>query len=475
MATTATSGTSGMGVDVNAIVTGLMSIERRPITRLDSKEASYQAKLTALGTLKSKMATLQTAAKSLGSSSSSSLLGFKVTPSDSTIFSASASSTAVSGTYSLNVTSLAQSQKLVAVGQASNTVAISDGTATTVTIDIGTISGGTLTAGKYTGATFTSGGNTKILTIDGTNNTLAGIRDSINAAGAGVTATIVNDGSGTPYRLALSSDNTGVSNSIKISASGGDGTINTLLAHDPAGLPAAQNLNQTVAAQNAVFDVNGIAISKNSNTVTDAIQGVSLTLSKVTTSAATLNVARDTGAVTSAVSAFVTAYNDLYTSMKNSAAYKSGSALAGDPTLRSFQTEMRNIASTAVSNGNLTNLFDVGLTFKTDGTIQQDSAKLDSAIATTFSDVANLFNSTTGFATRFDTWSTSALASDGTFANRTSSINQSIKEIGTQRTALEARMSSLEAMYRRQYTSLNVALTQMNQTSTYLSQQLSRL
>lgn len=475
MATTASSATAGMGVDVNAIVTGLMSIERRPITRLDNKEASYQAKLTALGTIKSKMATLQTAVKNLGSSSTSSLLAFKATPSDTSLFSATANSTAVAGSYSLNVSSLAQSQKLVAQGQASSNVAISDGTATSVSIDIGTISGGTLVAGKYSGATFTSGGTVTSLTIDAGNNTLEGIRDAINAAAAGVSASIVNDGSGTPYRLALSSNNTGVSNSIKITTSGGDGTLNTLLAHDPAGLPAAQNLTQTVAAQNAQFDVNGIQISKDSNTVTDAIQGVSLTLNKVSTSTATLNIARDTTAVSSAVGTFVSAYNDLYTSMKNSAAYKSGSALAGDPTLRSFQNEMRSIASTAVSGGNLTQLFDAGMSFKTDGTLQLDSAKLDSALAAGFSDVADLFNSATGFATRFDTWSTGALAFDGTFANRNSSLNQSIKEIATQRTALEARMSSLENLYRRQYTALNVALTQMNQTSTYLSQQLSRL
>ncbi|MDD4910911.1 MAG: flagellar filament capping protein FliD [Sideroxydans sp.] len=474
--TAATSGTSGMGVDVNAIVTGLMTIERKPITRLDTKETSYNAQVSALGMIQSKMSTLQTAVQNLGSSSSSSLLSLNASVSDSSIFSATAGSSAVAGTYSLTVSSLAQSQNLVAAGQSSDTAAISDGTATTISFDFGTITGGTLSSGTYTSASFATNGSTvQSITIDGTNNSLAGIRDAINAAGLGVTASIVNDGSATPYRLALSSNNTGVSNSLKITTSGGDGTLNTLLAHDPAGLPAAQHLNQTVAAQNAALTMNGIAITKESNTITDAVQGITLNLSKVTTAPVTLNVTRNTTGVTTAVNSFVTAYNDLFTAMKNSSAYKSGSSLAGDATLRSLQTQMRDIATTAVSSGTLTHLFDAGMSFKTDGTMQLDSAKLNSALSSDFSGVANLFNNSTGFATRFDTWATSNLATTGTFANRTSALNNSIKDIATQRVALEARMVSLENMYRKQYTALNVALMGMNQTSTYLTQQLSRL
>ncbi|MBI5007548.1 MAG: flagellar filament capping protein FliD [Nitrosomonadales bacterium] len=463
-----TSATSGASVDVDSIVKGLMSLERIPLDKLNSKETSYQAKLTALGTLKGKVAALQTAAQALNSSSSSTLAAFKATSSDTSVLSASASSTAVAGTYSLAVTSLAQSQKLVAAGQVSSTAAIGDGTSTVVTFDFGTISGGTLTNGVYTGATFNSGGTTANITINSGNNTLQGIRDAINTANIGVTATIVNDGSGTPYRLALSSNNSGVSNSIKISTDGANAAITGLLAHDPAG---TQNLAETVTAKNAVFSVNGIGITKTSNTVTDAIEGVTLTLSKESATA-NLTVERDTTAVSTAVASFVTAYNELYTAMKNSFAYKSGSALAGDTTLRSLQSQMREIAATAASGGTMSNLFEVGVSSKADGTLQLDSGKLSTAMSTSFSDVAKLFNSTTGFATRFDTWSTSALAFDGAFANRTNSINQSIKAIATQRTAMEARLDSIEKRYRTMYSSLNVTLASMNQTSAYLTQQL---
>jgi flagellar hook-associated protein 2 len=465
------SATSGSSIDVDAVVKGLMSVERIPIDRLDAKKSSFEAKLSALSLLKSKMSTLQSAAQSLGSSSSSSLSAFKATSSDSSVVTATAASTAVAGTYSLAVTALAQSQKLVAAGQVSSTAAIGDGTSTVVTFDFGTISGGTLTNGVYSGASFNSGGTTANITIDSSNNTLQGIRDAINAANMGVSATIVNDGSGTPYRLALSSDNSGLSNSIKISTDGANAAITGLIAHDPAG---TQNLTQTVTAQNAAFSVNGIAVSKTSNTVSDVIDGVTLTLGKAA-STATLTVERDTTTVTAAVTSFVTAYNDLYTSMKNTFAYKSGSALAGDSTLRSLQSEMREIAATAASGGTLANLFEVGVSSKSDGTLQLDSAKLSNKMATNFSDVANLFNSATGFGTRFDTWSSTALAFDGAFANRTSNFNQTLTSISNQRLALETRMASLEKMYRQQYSQLNVTLAGLNTTSSYLTQQLAKL
>lgn len=468
-----TSATSSTGFDVNAIVSGLMSIERQPIAKLTARETSYQAKLTALGLIKSQVANFQAALKGLDSSSSSSLLAFKTTSSDATIFSASAGSTAVAGTYALEVTSLAQAQKLVAAGQATTNTAISDGVATTVTFDFGTISGGTLTAGAYSGATYTSNGSViPPIVIDGTNNTLAGIRDAINAANMGVTATIVNDGSGTPYRLALSSDNGGASNSLKITTSGGDGTIGALLAHDPAGLPAAQHLNQTVAAQNANFKVNGIAVSATSNTVTNAIQGVTLNLSKITTTPVTLTVAPDTTAVSDKVTAFVKAYNDLYSALKNSATYGSKSALEGEATLRSMQTQLRGIAGTAVSGGTMSQLYEVGISFQANGTMQLDSTKLNSAMSDNFSDVANLFNSATGYATQFGAWATTTLATDGTIANKTKGIDQYIKNIGAQRDTLEARMKALQKQYTMTYSNLNMMLSSMGQTSAYLTQQL---
>lgn len=394
MATTSATGSSGL--DVASIVNQLMTAEQRPLTALNRKEASYQAKLSAYGSVKGALAGFQTALSAL--SNISQFQSLSAATSDSSVATASTAATAVAGTYTLDVTKLAQAQKLVAAGQTSQTAAIGAGTSTTLTFDFGTITG-TLdpATGKYSAVpatTFLSNGSgTKTVTIDATNNSLQGMRDAINSAKIGVTATIVNDGGASPYRLALSSDNIGKTNSIKISVAG-DATVSGLLAYDPA---ATQNLSETATAQNAEFKVNGIAVSKASNTVTDVIQGVTLNLLKTTTTPASITVASNTSTVTASVTAFVKAYNDLNNTLKSVSAYnpatKTGAALQGDATVRNLQTQVRAVMNTAVSNagGSLTTLSQVGVTFQSDGTLALDTAKLNTAITNNFSDIAALF------------------------------------------------------------------------------------
>jgi len=465
-----TSSTS-TALDVPTLVSQLMAVERRPIDTLNSQISDFQAKISSFGTLSSLVSSFQSAAENL----STSLQKLTATPSDPNALAATADSTAVPGTYTVSVSQLAQSQGLVAAGQVSSTAAIGNGTATTVTFDFGTISGGTLTNGVYSGATFASNGSgTKSITIDSTNNTLAGIRDAINAANMGVTATIVNDGSGTPYRLTLTSASSGASNSLKITTSGGDGTIGNLLNYDPAG---TQNLTQTVAAQNANLTVNGIAITSASNTVNGAIQGISMTLKNTTATPASLTVARDTTSINTAVSSFVDAYNALASQIKSRSAYgtngSAGGALAGDGTLRAMQDQLLSIFNTPATGGTLTSLAQVGIAFQKDGSLLLDSSQLDSAIATNFSDVTNLFSSSSGFATRLQAWATSTLSPGGLIDTRTQSLNASIQSRNTEIDRLENRMTALQKQYTQEYTNLNLLLSNMNSTSTYLTQQLS--
>ena len=394
MVTATASATTGASIDVNSIVSQLMTVEQQPITKLNVKEASYQAKLSAFGTIKGALATFQSALQGL--SSASKFQAVTATPSDATIFSAIAASTAIAGSYSLDVISLAQAQKLVAAGQISSTAAIGAGAATTVTFDFGSISGGTFSAvtGAYTGAAFTSNGNaTKSIIIDSTNNSLQGIRDAINAGKMGVTAAIINDGSGTPYRLALSSDSSGANSSLKISVTG-DTAVSNLLASDPAGV---QRLAETVTAQNANFKVNGVAVSKTSNIISDVVAGVTLTLNKTTTSATSLTVVRDTAAISNSISGFVKAYNDLSSTLTTISAYnpvsKTGALLQGDSTIRSLQSQLRAAITTTVAgtSGTLTTLSQVGVSFQKDGSLALDSTKLGNAISNNFNDIAGLF------------------------------------------------------------------------------------
>ncbi len=458
-------------LDVPTLVSQLMAVERRPIDTLNTQITSYQTKISSFGTLSGLVSSFQTAAQNLGTT----LQKLAATPSDPSVFSAAAGSTAVPGNYTVEVSKLAQSQSLVAAGQASSTAAIGNGTATTVTFDFGTIGGGTLTNGVYSGAAFTSNGNgTASITIDSTNNTLEGIRDAINSAAMGVTATIVNDGSGTPYRLALTSGSSGASNSMKITTSGGDGSIGSLLGYDPAG---TQNLTQTIAAQNADLTVNGIAITSASNTVSEAIQGVTLTLTNTTAAPASLTVARDTTAINTAASGFVEAYNALASQIKSRSAYatngSTGGALAGDGTLRVMQDQLRGIFNTPASGGTLTSLAEVGIAFQKDGSLSLDSSKLNSAISANFSDVTNLFSSSTGFATRLADWAQSTLDPGGLIDTRTQSLNKYVQDRNDEIDRLENQMTALQKKYTAEYTNLNLLLSRMNSTSTYLTQQLS--
>jgi flagellar hook-associated protein 2 len=392
MAIAATSATTSTSIDVNGIVSQLMTVEQQPINVLNAKEASYQSQLTAYGTVSGALSNFQSAVTTLNNAVKTQALS--ATSSDTSAFTATASNTAAAGVYGVDITALAQAQRLVAAGQTSQTSAIGSGGTTTLTFDIGTISGGTLSAGTYTSATFTTNGNTaKTVTIDSSNNTLQGIRDAINKANIGVSASIINDGSAAPYRLVLSSNNTGLANSMKISVAG-DATLNTLLAQDPA---AVQNLSEVNTAQNAALKINGIALSKASNTVTDAIPGITLNLGKITTATTNLTVAPSNGSVTSAVASFVKAYNDLTATLNNVSAYDAktqrGAVLQGDSTVRTIRSQIRSILNNSVSgaSGTLTTLSQIGVAFQKDGTLALDNTKLNSALANSFSNVASLF------------------------------------------------------------------------------------
>jgi flagellar hook-associated protein 2 len=456
--------------DVPALVAQLMSVERQPIDKLNARIADYEARISSWGTLSSLVSTFQTAAKALNDN----LEKLSAAPADASLLTASASSNAVPGTYSVQVSQLAQAQSLVAAGQTSSTTAIGDGTPTTISFEFGAISGGTLSNGTYSGASFTTNGNgTTSIVIDSTNNSLEGIRDAINAANAGVTATLVNDGSGTPWRLAISASDSGVGNSLKITTSGGDGSLGNLLGYDPAG---TQNLTQTLAAQDASLTVNGIAITSASNTLSEAIQGVTLTLKNVTASATSLTVTRDTEAIEAAAKGFVEAYNALASQIKSRSAYgsksESAGSLAGDSTLRLIQEQLRGIFNTSASGGTLTSLAQVGIAFQKDGSLSLDSSKLESAIATDYNDVINLFSSSTGYATRLEAWADSALETGGLIETRKKNLNDYVTDRNEEVERLEKQMTALEKKYVTEYTNLNLLLSRMNTTSTFLSQQL---
>lgn len=397
---TSSSGIGSTNLDIESIVSQLMSVERKPLTAIAKKEASFNTKLSAFGSLKGAISQFQTAMRALADPSK--FQAMKISSADASIASvtgaANAATSATPGTYSLEVTTLAQAQKAVAAGRASTAASIGADVTSTLSFDFGTIAGGTFDAasGKYTGASFTSSGaGVKTVTINGTNNSLSGIRDAINAADIGVTATIVNDGGTSPYRLALTVNATGQTNSMKISVAG-DSDISALLSHDPAN-NSGQALKETTAAQNATFKVDGISVSKTTNTATDVIAGINLTLAKVG-GPTSINVTRDSAAVTTAVTSFVTAYNNLSATIRDAGAYnattKSASALNGDAALRSVQSQVRGILNSPVAGGEsaYSLLSQVGVSMGKDGMLSLDSGKMQKAIDSNFSGIAGLFS-----------------------------------------------------------------------------------
>ncbi|ANA36068.1 hypothetical protein R82526_03403 [Ralstonia mannitolilytica] len=380
----------GTSIDVNTLVTSLMKVESQPLTLLQNQQTSYQTQLSAVGNLKSALATFQTAMAGLSSVSNFSAM--KASGYDASILSASLTGSAPAGSYAVNVTQLAQSQVLAAQGQASATAAIGSGSSTTISFSFGSVSGGTFANGKYSGATFTQNGNLPggSITIDSSNNTLSGIRDAINSANLGVSASIVNDGSGNPYRLVLTSTAGGSNSEMKISVSG-DATLQSLLSQDPAG---TQNMTEVTTGQNALATINGITVQSPTNTLSNVVDGTSFTLSK--TGSTTVTVANDPTATTNAVVNFVKGYNALRVSLNaltniDTANSANNGPLAGDVSTKALINQITDVLGQAIGNGAYQSLGSIGVTMGSDGTLSIDNTKLANAIAASPSQVAGLF------------------------------------------------------------------------------------
>ena len=382
----------GSGLNVTGIISQLMAVQNQPVDLLQNQEASTQTLVSNFGQLQSALSTFQTAMQGLTSASNYQSITASVA--NSSLASVTASSGASAGTYSLQVNQLAQAQTLVTAGQATSTGAIGVGT---ISFNFGTISGGTATNGKYgAGTIFTNSGSAaKTVTIDSSNDSITGIAAAINAANIGVTASIVNDGSNTPYRLSLSSNNTGAANSMQISVSG-DAALSNMLSQDPSG---TQNLTETSAAQNAQFNLNGIAITSSTNTASNVISGVSLNLLATSTTPTTLSVSQNNAGATNAVNSFVSAYNTIASTIQQATAYDSSTnqagPLQGQTSVLSIMSQMQQVLNQPIPGAPsaYSNLAQIGVSFQKDGTLSVDNTKLQAALTANPAAVSGMFAS----------------------------------------------------------------------------------
>ena len=467
----------GSGLDVNGIISKLMAVESQPLTQLDTKEAGIQAKISALGSLKGSISSLQSAAASLipatGQAAIDKYASYSANVADSTVGTATASAGAVAGSYNLQVTSVAKSHQIKSAAYASDTAVVGTGT---IVVERGSVAGGVGSSGAFTDK---SGTSPITITIDSTNNTLAGIRDAINNANAGVSATIVS-GSGSAY-LMLTSNSTGTQDAMKITSSLVDTNSNPLtdLNYNPS--TNTGTMSQTQAATDAALTINSIPITSTSNTISNAITGVSLTLNGSATLPAntTLTVSKDTSSsLVSAFNALAKAYNDFSSTVHNLGSYdatnKQAGPLLGNSTMRSAQSQLLQVLGgiPAGATGTYQRLAQLGVTLQRDGTMAVDTTKLQTAISTDYKSVAALASS---LGTALNNATNGLVGSGGVLDSATSGLNASVKDIDNQRTEFQQRLVDIEARYRKQFTALDTTVAQMNSTSSYLQQQLASL
>jgi len=386
----------GSGLDIEGLVSQLVAAERAPTeNRLNRQDARVEAQLSAFGTFKSALASLQDSLAALNDLNS---FGVRASESsDTDVVEASADGEAVNGNYDISVEQLAKSHSLASGSYASVQDTVGTGT---LTIRFGSTDYVPPDPGpeSYNGFTVNPERAGASIVIDSSNNSLEGVRDAINDADAGVNATIVNDGSG--FRLLLSSDFSGERNSLQVSvADTGDGND-----ADAAGLSAlafngaATNLQQTVAAQDANFTVNGLAISSAGNVVDNVIDGVDLTLKSTgAATPVTLTVSEDREAVKETIGTFIDGFNEYVQSTRDLTAFDpvsgTAGALQGDSSIRGIAAQLRQVIGGVVegAEGAVNSLGQLGITTSADGTLALNEQTLDSALQQNFDDIVSLF------------------------------------------------------------------------------------
>ena len=445
----------GSVIDVSTLVAQLVAATKAPQEAIiNSETQSVTAQISSVGTLKSALSTFQSSLGALATTGSFDALS--ASSSNTTAFTASADSTATLGSYSVQITQLAQAQQLVSATAWSG--------------------GGSATVG--TGTLQISLGNTNFtVSIGSSNDTLSGIAAAINAAtgNPGVEASVIT-GSGGAH-LILTSSLTGAANTIKVTETdGGSG-----LAALTYGTGNTANYTQQTAAQDASLSISGVTYTSASNTVTGALSGVTLDLLATTSSAATLSVGTDTAAVQSNIQAFVAAYNVMQGTFASLGSYNATTGTAGpmlgDALLSGTQSRVRSTLYGIVNTGSATynSLASVGITTKSDGTLSVNVATLSAALSSNFGAVSQLFSGSSGVASSLNSQITTDLVSGGPIDSRSQTLVKQENTLTQQSNQLDQQMSALTASLTQQYASLNALLSSLQSTSSYLSQAFSNL
>lgn len=466
------SGING-GLDVQSIVDNLMNVEQLPVQRLQTQTQSIKSKISAYQILNTKLLALKTSAESImfnqedvplnvpeafADRLSSSLFALRTTTSSNeSVVIATAGKGTATGNFSVQVTQLATFNSY-----ASNNFASDTSTSTKT---------GTITIQKGADAPVS-------IAITSGNNTLQGIKNAINAQNAGFSASILNDGSGTPYRLVVTANDSGSANNL---------TITT--GWDPGATGSDVTFAETSHGEDAALLVNGVNIASSSNSVTNAIEGVTLNL-KAESGTSTISIGRDADSIVAGVKDFVAKYNDLVAYINTQSRYdsstKKAGILAGDFILRDAQFKMSSALSRSINSdgSSLQVLSQIGIKLMSDGSLNLDESKFRNMLSSKFNDTAHLMLAN-GLDSQGNTASivpmlrkqldalTDSVA--GPVFNAEDSAQKSIDRINQQIDAINLRLEARRAMYIAEYTRANEALAQLATLQTSITNQMAAL
>lgn len=447
----------GSNIDFSQITNALVAERMKPVAQLQSTSSGYTSRSSALKQLNGLLATLTSASSALTNKNLG--LDRASTSSDNSIVTASTTTAAVPGSIALNITRLATTLNQASDSFPSASAALVAGDPLTATATFELRKGGAITG--------------TVVTIDPTNNSLEGLRDAINTAGAGVTASIVDlAGDGTQNQLVLTSTATGAIGRVQLvetTATGTDTALN-LRSLNPPGAVA------DFSALDSQLTLNGLSITRSTNTITDALAGVTLNLQKV--GLATVNVTQASD-IADGLQTFVNAYNGVQSFItaqnKQDGNGKATGVLAGDSTLRLVQRQLRDtLGSLSTTNGGtLTQLSDIGISRTTADVLKLDSSVLNSKLKSNLGDVKSLLSGSTDTKGLFNSISTafSGLSDDITGVVQTAidGYQRSIKTLGKSIADQIARANALKASLTLQFAKVDAAIGQINGQGTALT------
>ena len=444
------------GIDFGVLIDAIVARSSLPLQQLQSQRSTIQARVDALRELNSRLIKLTDAVRALSDETLSATRA--ATSSNTSGATVTASDGATPATINLTVTRLATAFAQASRSFSSPNDPVLAAGATTATFEL-------RKGGASSGPT---------ITIDTTNNSLAGLRDAINAANAGVTATIVDtSGNGTEYQLVLTSTETGASNRVELVETSGTGTDANLNLRTLNSLGSPADYSQL----DAEVSINGLVVHRATNKISDLVAGVTFELKATGTT--TVSVANDTQAVANKIKAFVDAYNsvqDFILSQQNDPSGKAGGPLAADATLRAVQRNLRDALSASAVNdgGAFTNLTEIGIGRDDQGKLTLDQAKLDDRLRNAFSDTIALLagktSSNVGLADQILTVSSSMSDQiSGSVQSAIKGYTDSVSRLDKLIADQQARLDALRQSLTRQFAAVDAAISQLNGQGTALS------